>query len=139
MTDAQTPTALHAELYEWRADEDRMCLWVAACPQCARINFPATVPGCAHCGAALQGVRPSPYEGTPRLRCAVRMHQPLAPGVQAPCTIATVELADKLSVQAVLSVDHDELEPGIALRPRPLWLDEGRTYRCVFEPVEAVQ
>ena len=44
----------HPGLYQLAADGRSLEFLYVQCPACAKLSFPANVPGCAHCGDALQ-------------------------------------------------------------------------------------
>ncbi len=84
----------------------RLC--IAACRDCGTVNFPATVPGCKSCGASSESLEPREHDGSGRLLAFVTLHEPLAPGVEAPCIIGEVDFGDGVVEEIVLDTASEE-------------------------------
>ncbi len=104
-------------LYTLDDDNESLCFHVARCGQCGQLNFPATVYGCARCGADPQHLSPDQVSGRGVLRRYITVHQALLPGLRAPQVIGEIETEDGLLLEAEIACDNESaLSTGMTVR-----------------------
>jgi hypothetical protein len=112
-------------------------LELAHCTGCGGWSFPASVPGCRHCGAPAEILQARACPGALRLLNFITVHAPLASGLQVPAVIGEIALAPGLVEEARIDVpDEGALVPGMALAPE--WqAGTAEAGSWVFRPVHA--
>ena len=104
-------------------------LLLARCAHCGGHSFPPEVHGCRHCGAPAGSLESVPIPDSPRLPNFVSVHVELGSGLPVPCVIGEVQLAPGLVEEALIDVvAEDDLQAGMALRPRAVVTGNGVTW-----------
>jgi uncharacterized OB-fold protein len=125
----------HPSLYRLAADGRSLDFWFAQCPQCARLSFPANVPGCAQCGQPLTEADRVARPGGGELLECVTLHTALAPGLAAPCVVADIRIAEGVVQEGVLAAADDAgLRPGMSLKAIAQPMASGERFDCRFVP-----
>lgn len=128
----------HPGLYQLAADGRSLEFLYVQCPACAKLSFPANVPGCAHCGDALQDAQTVARPGGGTLLEFVTLHVPLLPGLQTPRIAGDIRIADGVVEECVIAVpDESELHVGMALRAVAVAQPSGEMFDCRFVPAQA--
>lgn len=128
----------HPGLYQLAADGRSLEFLYVQCPACAKLSFPANVPGCAHCGDALQDAQTVARPGGGTLLEFVTLHVPLLPGLQTPRISGDIRIADGVVEEGVIAVpDESELHVGMALRAVAVAQPSGEMFDCRFVPAQA--
>ena len=138
MTEQNTPLRpLQPTLYALADDGHSLDFFFMQCPSCDGLNFPANVPGCMHCGDALDKglMLTRPAIGT--LLEYATLHVPLTPGMAAPSIAGDVLLAQGIVEEGVIAVADDKLlAPGMTLKAVAKVRDAEGTYGCEFIPAD---
>jgi len=127
----------HPVLYALEPDGRSLAFFYAKCPACARLSFPANVPGCAHCGTSLKGAETISRPGEGTLLEFVTLHVPLKPGMQTPRIAGDIRLADGWIEEGVIGVPSEaDLRVGMTLRAVAEPLPDGAHFGCRFVPAD---
>ncbi|WP_322739940.1 Zn-ribbon domain-containing OB-fold protein [Delftia tsuruhatensis] len=128
----------HPSLYQLAADGRSLEFLYVQCPACAKLSFPANVPGCGHCGDPLQDAQTVARPGAGTLLEFVTLHVPLLPGLQTPRIAADIRIADGLVEEGVVAVsDESQLHVGMQLRAVAVAQASGEIFDCRFVPAQA--
>lgn len=127
----------HPGLYQLAADGRSLEFLYVQCPACAKLSFPANVPGCAHCGDTLQDAQTVARPGGGTLLEFVTLHMPLLPGLQTPRIAGDIRIADGLVEEGVIAVpDESQLQVGMVLRAVAAAQPSGEMFDCRFVPAQ---
>jgi uncharacterized OB-fold protein len=86
------------------------------CAECGARHFPASPYGCRSCSAPPDRVETEPRPAAGVLRNFVTVHASVAPGVEAPCIVGEIEIADGVIEEAVVAVaDESMLQLGMQM------------------------
>lgn len=131
--------AQEPSLYRVAKDEPFLDFEFARCSSCKGLTFPATAPGCQHCGVSLDGAERIARAGCGELLEFVTIHVPLRPDMAAPSIAGDIRIADGVVQEGLLVVDEEtQLRHGMAVRAVAVPLPGGDYYACRFVPVVEV-
>jgi len=132
--DLSTMHPRHPSLYRLAADGRSLDFLFSRCQHCQGLNFPANVPGCIHCGAALAQAESVIQTGEGSLLAYVTVHVPLRANQAVPAIVGDIRIADNIVQECVLAVDDESaLRPGMTLKA--VAIPDGDVYDCRFVPI----
>lgn len=128
----------HPSLYRLAADGRSLEFLYVQCPACAKLSFPANVPGCGHCGDPLQDAPTVAQPGGGTLLEFVTLHVPLLPGLPTPRIAGDIRIADGVVQEGVIAVpDESQLHVAMALCAVAVAQPGGEKFDCRFVPAQA--
>ena len=92
----------HPSLYRLAADGRTIELLFAHCGRCDGLSFPATVPGCARCGAPRESLQQISRPASGTLLSCVEIVAPVVPDMKLPQWVAEVEIAPGIVEECLL-------------------------------------
>lgn len=124
-------------LFELTPDGRTLRFFFKRCLSCAQLSFPATSPGCVHCGSEIDSAPLETHPGEGVLQEHVTIHIALSPGMTTPLTVGEIEIAPNIVKEAVIGTASDsELRPGMKMQAIANMDEDNSRYTCVFVPVE---
>ncbi|QRQ84644.1 hypothetical protein [Cupriavidus oxalaticus] len=116
------------------AENGTRVLQAAHCSQCKGYSFPASVPGCRHCGAAPEALTTVDCSRPVQLLNVITVHTALAPGIGVPAIIGEIELCPRVVEEVRIEAENEAaVPPGTWLMP--VWSEDTDGGSWVFRPV----
>ncbi|MCO4861268.1 hypothetical protein MKD38_06275 [Cupriavidus sp. WGlv3] len=116
------------------AENGTRILQAAYCSECSGYSFPASVPGCGHCGAVPEALTTVDCNRPVQLLNVITVHAALAPGLSVPAIIGEIELCPRLVEEVRIEAESEAaVPPGTWLVPT--WCEDADGGSWVFHPM----